>query len=327
MAVERYNELIYTALRENIVARRIPAGAILTATDLSRFFGVGRTPVRWALRRLSDDSFVTVGPSRGYTVCFGDPAARPVRMALAETDAVLPRHIAERLRFRNQRERLYPEMEKEVAAALSFGEFAMTEQDVAGYYGVSRTVVRELLSRLNRVGLIEQQRNGRWCAGRLTPEKIRHHYEMRILLEPVALKQAIATLPEDRLAAKRRNLTECQSRVARLTSEDFHRLETDLHVDLVLACPNPEMQRSIYRNQLPLINVHYTFESRPNETGIMALLEQHGQILDYAQARDGEAAAAALHAHLEYGLVSILDRYDAFVRSFARGVPPYMKPR
>ena len=327
MAAERYDELIYATLRENIVAGRIPSGAILTATDLARFFGVGRTPVRWALRRLSDNSFLNVGPSRGFTVSFGDPTARPVRMAMAETGAVLPRHIAERLSFRNQRERLYPEMEREVASALSFGEFTLTEQDVAAFYGVSRTVVRELLGRLNRVGLIEQQRNGRWCAGPLTPEKIRRHYEMRIILEPVALKQAIGELPEAELAAKRRNLKECQSRSARLTSEDFHRLETDLHVDLVLACPNPEMRRSIYRNQLPLINVHYTFESRPNETGIMALLEQHGQILDYAQAREGEAAAAALHAHLEYGLVSILDRYDAFVRNLVPRVPPYMKPR
>lgn len=327
MAVERYNELIYTALRENIVARRIPAGAILTATDLSRFFGVGRTPVRWALRRLSDDSFVTAGPSRGYTVSFGDPTARPVRTAMAETDAVLPRHIAERLRFRNQRERLYPEMEKEVAAALSFGEFTLTEQDVAGYYGVSRTVVRELLSRLNRVGLIEQQRNGRWCAGRLTPEKIRHHYEMRILLEPVALKQALAEFPKDQLIAKRRNLEECRSRAAQLTGEDLHRLETDLHVDLVLSCPNPEMQSTIYRNQLPLINVHYAFESLPNESSVLATLEQHGQVLDHMQAGDGEAAAAALRAHLEYGLVTTLDRYDAFLRNATPRVPPYMKPR
>ncbi len=87
------------------------------------------------------------------------------------------------------------------------------------------------------------------------------------------------------------------------------------------------MRRSIYRNQLPLINVHYTFGDRPNETGILAILEQHGQVLDHVQAGGGEAAAVALRAHLEYGLVTMLQRYDALIRNAIPRVPPYMKPR
>jgi len=54
------------------------------------------------------------------------------------------------------------------------------------HHGVSRTVAHEVLTRLERTGLVTQDVNQRWYAGPLTVDLLREHYEMGWLLEPIA---------------------------------------------------------------------------------------------------------------------------------------------
>ena len=56
------------------------------------------------------------------------------------------------------------------------------------HFEVSRTVVRDVLGRLNHDGLIEKDRWSHWTAGPLTARDVQESYEMRRLLEPAALR-------------------------------------------------------------------------------------------------------------------------------------------
>ena len=58
------------------------------------------------------------------------------------------------------------------------------------------------LTRLERAGLVTQDINQRWYAGPLTTDLLREHYEMRWLLEPIALGQAHGKLTMADLQAK-----------------------------------------------------------------------------------------------------------------------------
>ncbi|UKI30846.1 MAG: GntR family transcriptional regulator [Lentisphaeria bacterium] len=51
------------------------AGARLTEEGLCREFGISRTPVREALRRLAEEGLIEALPRRGYQVCRPDPEA------------------------------------------------------------------------------------------------------------------------------------------------------------------------------------------------------------------------------------------------------------
>jgi DNA-binding GntR family transcriptional regulator len=55
----------YAALRDRIVALRIPPGAPINEDALGREFEMGRTPVREAIKRLALENLVTVFPRRG----------------------------------------------------------------------------------------------------------------------------------------------------------------------------------------------------------------------------------------------------------------------
>jgi DNA-binding GntR family transcriptional regulator len=58
----------YLAIRDLIVSLELPPGAIVDERQLIASLGIGRTPVREALRRLSQEQLVEVFPRRGMFV-------------------------------------------------------------------------------------------------------------------------------------------------------------------------------------------------------------------------------------------------------------------
>lgn len=61
-------ERAYVTLEEEIVTLRRPPGNVLSEAQLASDLGMGRTPVREALQRLSEEGLVTVLPQRGVLV-------------------------------------------------------------------------------------------------------------------------------------------------------------------------------------------------------------------------------------------------------------------
>ena len=59
---------IALALEDDIVSGRVEAGAVLRQEQLSERFGVSRTPIREALRRLAAQGLVSFTPNRGVRV-------------------------------------------------------------------------------------------------------------------------------------------------------------------------------------------------------------------------------------------------------------------
>ena len=58
----------YVAIRDLIVSLELPPGALIEERQLVESLGIGRTPVREALRRLSQEQLVEVFPRRGMFV-------------------------------------------------------------------------------------------------------------------------------------------------------------------------------------------------------------------------------------------------------------------
>lgn len=58
----------YEKLKEMIVTLELPPGAVVQETQLKDALGLGRTPIREALKRLQSDSLVVVKPRRGIFI-------------------------------------------------------------------------------------------------------------------------------------------------------------------------------------------------------------------------------------------------------------------
>jgi DNA-binding GntR family transcriptional regulator len=313
-------EIIYEVLRQHLLDNSFPAGLVFGETNVARAFRSSRIPAAAALQRLSDDGLVKKFEGRGYVASNGDPAA-PVRRELTEAGLVLPPTVTGSLKGKNHHGRIYPEVEHAVATSLGYGRFLVNESALAEHFGVSRTVAHEVLTRLERTGLIEKDFNQRWYAGPMTVDRLREHFEMRWLLEPVALGQAMGVLAPEDLKIKRERVEKAQHH--RNGPARLERLEMDLHRDVVLSCANQQLRNTIERNALPLIATHSAFAAQHYADEIETMLTEHLAIFDHLLAGEKEAAMTALEAHVRRSLepnIARLERLgplpEALERSF-----------
>jgi DNA-binding GntR family transcriptional regulator len=135
-------EIIYRVLREHIAEGHFPDGLILGEAAVARAFRSSRIPAGAALRRLQDDGLLRNFEGRGFLV--GDRAkTAPVRLDLQAAGLRLPPSLRKTLDVRNQRKRIYAQIEHQIACCLPYGRFQLNESLLASAYKVSRTVAHE----------------------------------------------------------------------------------------------------------------------------------------------------------------------------------------
>lgn len=306
----RLNELIEAELRRHIVEGRLVAGVVLTETALARAFGVSRVPCAAALKRLGNEGLIRRHAGRGYVVAAAGTDPPPLHLDLKRAGLRVPEGLARSLSQRNLRGRLYSNIERDIAAHLMLGAFQVNETELAQYYDVSRTVAHEVLLRLERAGIIEQRRNGRWYLLQLDARRIRENYEIRRLLEPAALEAVAPTLDPAGLLPARDRLLRAGAEADKVSPRAMERIEEDLHVGIVLACPNRQMREVIYRSQFATLGINVTFERYRDSGAYPATVEEHLRVVEHLLAGDAAGAAKALAAHLEKALERSIVRLE-----------------
>ena len=313
-------EVIYAVLREHIEDGSFPAGLVLGESIVARAFQASRVPAAAALQRLRREGLLRDFEGRGYLTGPGDVG--PLRLELHDAGLRLPPEIATDLKVRNRRERIYPAVEHVIAGALPFGRFLVNESALAEHHRVSRTVAHEVLTRLERTGLVTQDMNQRWYAGRLTEDGLRDHFEMRCLLEPIALGQVMDEIGSDEVTERWERARKATT--SRHTLDRIERLERDLHIDIVLRCRNLQLRETIRRSQLVIVAIHHAFDLYRDSAVISLMVSEHVSILGHVLAGRRDKAMSALEGHLTRSLAQNID----IVRSLGplpdERRPPYL---
>jgi DNA-binding GntR family transcriptional regulator len=243
---KRY-ELVAAALRSNITTGLLQPGFVLLEGPIASLMKTSRAPVQAALRILEEENLICRFGGRGYLVGGAGTAVLPLRCNIRSLDLRIPNDIDIALQNRGLWERVYEEVESAVAACLIFGDFRIIESELGDYYGVSRTVVRDVLGRLHERGLIAKTPSSHWIVGALTAQTVRERFQLRQLLEPDAL----------RLAADRINLEAigrllAQERGSDPGTADWTRLDRVLMESCIFQAPNAHLVDIIRQNQMPL---------------------------------------------------------------------------
>lgn len=304
----------YLQLRDMIAGGQIRPGERLLEAEVVRAFGISRSPARQALERLRQDGVVEDMAGRGYRV----PGGAGSDMAVLDpVDMSAPR----------QWERMYEEVEQELFVRTLFGSVRLNELRLAAHFGVSRTVTRDLLARMHGVGLVAKDNAGHWIAEQMTPERIRHLYELRSLLEPAALRQAAPRVPAAVLQGMRERILVTRAQDP-ISSTRFDAAETDLHITLLGYCANPEIMRALKRTHLlfgPTRHLFDPFLGIPIRL-IVAALDEHLQIIDLLLDGQAERAAQALEIHIEDAVERWLRRFEITAKGKPIPFPSYLQP-
>jgi DNA-binding GntR family transcriptional regulator len=317
--------IIYSVLRDHLKRGVLVDGLVLGEANVARAFQTSRMPASMALDLLHKEGLISDFEGRGYVV----PGRRrgslePRRLDLRDAGLELPAHLAERRQIRSRRDHIYRAVEHAVAACLVHGRFLLNESALAEHYSVSRTIAHEVLTQLERAGIAVQDRNQRWYAGPLTADDVAHHFQLRWLLEPEALRQSFPGL--GKVEVTRRRDRAHRARNGRVAPVELERIERDLHQDTLANCSNKILLDAILRSQRVLIVTHSTFESYPRASEFLKMFAEHTQIYDALLEGNPESAAAALEAHLRRALRPNLDLLASLEPLADEHRPSYLVP-
>ncbi|WP_129843820.1 GntR family transcriptional regulator [Streptomyces sp. RFCAC02] len=168
----------------------------------------------------------------------------------------------------------------------------LVETELAARFGVSKTPVREALKTLAGRGLVVMSEYRGAAVRTVDAAMARSVYDVRLLLEPEALRRTVASRADlaEAHAALRRADTADDAAERSLANRDFHRA-------LYLPCGNPLLAGMLddLRDQAALVS-SVAWQSRPTWDREAA---EHRAILASAEADDAEGAAALLRDHIE----------------------------
>jgi len=246
-AMQRRYELISRVLRLNILAGHLPKGFVLLEGPIADLMQSSRAPVQMALKILESENLIQRFQGRGFVVGGRGETVEPLRKDIGELDLQISGEIDEALQSRGMWEMVYDQVEEAVASNLIFGEFRIVETELGVHLGVSRTVVRDVMSRLNERGLIRKNQSSHWIAGPLTAQSVRERFAIRSILEPAALKLAAPHIDYGEVERLRQRANED----AAVPGEwaDFEQALMDTCIALA---PNKELVATIRHNQMPL---------------------------------------------------------------------------
>ncbi len=119
------HDRVITEMRRRIISGELPSGVNLSEVALAESFGVSRTPVREALKRLQSEGLVTIRPRVGTFVTI--PSRREIT-ELFEMKELLEGAAARLLALRGR----VPELDR-LEQNLEEADFAVTANDSARY--------------------------------------------------------------------------------------------------------------------------------------------------------------------------------------------------
>jgi DNA-binding GntR family transcriptional regulator len=198
---------------------------------------------------------------------------------------------------------------------LLVGDFApgtrLGEERLAAELGVSRTPVREALSRLHTEGIVERLGDGGYGPTLVDLHRIRELYEVRFALERCAIRRPLdgdgPDHDRDQIVALRHRWSELRPPTDVESIEpDFVLLDEDFHERVAAAAGNAELCEQLHKvnERIRIVRMHdFLTVERVTET-----IEQHLGVLDPLLDGDLAEAERRLVGHFEESLAVVEER-------------------
>jgi len=186
-------------------------------------------------------------------------------------------------------------------AGVYAGGSRLVQSEVAAQLGVSNTPVREAMRQLAAEGLLQFDRYRGFVVHMPTEAEIRELYELRLLLEPVAISKAARYMTDAELARAR----ELHSRAKATTElEDWVVLNRQFHGALIDGAHSPRLSSIVGSLKDIALTQAWLFITSPQQAMEESNAE-HAELLHVVETRDPERAARLVSRHLQAALRTI----------------------
>jgi DNA-binding GntR family transcriptional regulator len=175
----------------------------------------------------------------------------------------------------------------------------LTERDLAELLGISRMPARDALMALENEGLVESKANGRYVI-EVSEIDIQHLFQVRLVLERLAVGEAATHTSPANCTALRHNLQKMQTAITQSNREAYVQSDLEAHQLIWQQAENPyllSMLNSITGPIFLFIASHTEFQRNWQET-----LQLHQELADAICTGDVAAAVASIETQLNNSL-------------------------
>lgn len=168
----------------------------------------------------------------------------------------------------------------------------LNEAQLAAEFGLSRTPIREAITRLEMEGFVRTLPKKGIYVTNLTFQDVIQVFQTRLEIEPIALRLAAHRLPKEELLVFARKFEEPVVDI-----QNSFRLDTAMHLFIIENCGNRyiiNMMRRVFED-----NTRIIISSKQNQTQIHDAKQEHLDILHLLYQDRYEEAEGKMRLHIE----------------------------
>lgn len=192
-------------------------------------------------------------------------------------------------------ELIYNELYNAICERQLLPETKLGEAMLAEHYGVSRTIIRQVLQRLAGDYLVKLEPNRGAFVARLSLEQAKQIYEAWRLVESAIIREVVKTITPEQIAALRALIAAERKACDQDNYPLLTRLSMQFHTQLADLCSNQFLSRFL-QELIPQTSLAYFYEVNKMP---VCTKDEHSDILDLIESGDADAAVAAARQHLD----------------------------
>lgn len=193
-------------------------------------------------------------------------------------------------------------LEKNILTGIYPAGELITEPKLSTELGVSRTPVREALTRLEAERLIKQTPSGMLVLG-ISPKDVDEMYAVKKAIEPYATVLAIQHMTEEDITHLKEIIEQQEFYVTKGNAEKIKDLDTEFHDVIYEASGSPtfaSILSPLHHKLMKFRKVSLQFSDRSTQS-----VEEHKKIFAAIEAKDEEAAKALMLEHINNAYINI----------------------
>ena len=295
----------------------------LTESSISKILNISRTPARKALTLLEQEKLIHKRSTRGYVVGSRLEGSllklTPEMVQLSSEDDFL--HPVK------EWQDVYEKIESEIIRQSILSKRRLNAQLLANYYACNRSMIQEVLHKLEVSGLVQRHFQSKWTIVPLNDKRLNAIFDVRCWLEPNLLAQAIPDIPEEVLHKVIVSHKDALSRFPETTGAELNQLELDMHDGLLQYANNSVAMVALQSAKAGLISSKHIVASKevPLDDDD-PFIEEHIDILEAVDRRNTDESRLRLQAHLIKARQKVIERLRKFREVVQENPTEFMKP-
>lgn len=204
---------------------------------------------------------------------------------------------------------IYAELYNAICERQLLPDTKLGEAMLAGHYGVSRTIIRQVLLRLSGDYLVKLEPNRGAFVARLSLDEAKQIYAAWRLIEAEIIRDVTASITPKQIASLRTLIAAERKACSEADYPLLTRLSTQFHMQLADLCSNQFLSRFL-KELIPQTSLAYFYDVRKMP---LCTEDEHSIILNHIEAGDVKAAVTAALQHLD-GIEAALNARASLVQ-------------